>query len=167
MRTLLVLSAAVAGAACSTPPGDTPIDLHTTSGAPVNGTSFQCTGTWPSAMTPCDYPWSSSPTTGATDDGDGLVHLILHRNPIPVDGGASNVYLDLQYGVEGQLSATAREETTRAGDVATVETSDPTEGWIEPVVTGRTAQLRNAGRFSITFAWGSISGTYDTAPPKP
>jgi hypothetical protein len=166
MLKLLVLSAAVAAAACSTPPGTTAIALHTSTGAPVDGTAFDCTGTWPSSMTPCDYPWSSSPATSANDDGNGLVHLTLHRNPIPVDGGASTVYLDLQYGVEGQLSPVAWEDTTRAGDVATVETSDPTDGWIEPVVTGRTAQLRNAGRFSLTFAWGSISGTYDTAPPQ-
>jgi hypothetical protein len=168
MSKLLVASAAMIGAACSTPPsGGTPIALHATSGTPVDGSAFQCTGSWPSSMTPCDYPWSSSPVADATDDGNGLVHLILHRNPIPVDGGASTVYLDLQFGVEGQISPTAWEETTRAGNLATVETSEPTDGWIEPVVTGRTAHLRNAGRFSLTFAWGSIAGTYDTAPPQP
>ena len=46
-----------------------------------------------------------------------------------------------------------------------IETSEATGGWSAPFVASRTAEGRNAGQFSITFAWGSISGTYDTATP--
>ena len=157
-----IVLAALALAACTSPSTD--ITVKPISSDPVNGNSFACTGTWPSQWTPCEYGWQSTPTTFASDDGNGLVHLYLERSPIPVDGGASLVHIDLQYGVEGQLSATAYEDTSRAGPATTVETSDPIDGWIQPYVTGRSTQFRNAGTFSITFAWGSISGTYDTNP---
>ena len=44
-----------------------------------------------------------------------------------------------------------------------VETQQPLDGWLEPVAKSPTADGRNAGRFSLTFDWGTVSGTYDTA----
>jgi hypothetical protein len=176
MQTVIVASALSLGAlgiaACATDPaaGDPPAGRSGLqirhSGTPVSGSLFQCTGTWPSSLTPCSVPWSSQPQTLATSDRPGLVELALRRIPIPVDGGASTVFIDLRFGNDDRIvSATAHETTTQAGTLRVVETSEATGGWIDPYVAGRTADVRNAGQFSLTFAWGSISGTYDTASP--
>lgn len=177
MQTVVVASALALGAlgiaACATtppvgdpPPGRSGLEIRHT-GTPVSGSSFECTGTWPSDLTPCAYRWSSQPQTLATSDQPGLVELALRRVPIPVDGGASTVFIDLRFGLDDRIGrATAHEITTQAGTLHVVDTSEATGGWIDPYVAGRTADARNAGRFSIRFAWGSISGTYDTAPPQ-
>jgi hypothetical protein len=47
--------------------------------------------------------------------------------------------------------------------VAQAETSKPISGWIDPVAMSDNPAARNAGAFSLSFAWGTISGTYDTA----
>jgi hypothetical protein len=134
---------------------------------PVSGSSFQCAGTWPSALTPCTYPWNSQPQTLAVDNGPHIVELVLRRVPIPVDGGASMVYIDLRFaGHDRIVRATAHETTTQAGPLRVVETSEATGGWIAPSVVGGTADARNAGEFSISFPWGTISGTYDTGSPQ-
>jgi hypothetical protein len=39
---------------------------------------------------------------------------------------------------------------------------DASAGWIEPVAKAVSTDGRNAGRFSLTFDWGTMSGTYDT-----
>ena len=171
MQKLLTVSALSAGVlglvACATTPptGQSELELRH-SGGQLTGSSFQCTGTWPSVLTPCGYTWSSKPVTLAISDGTGVVQLALMRSPIPVDGGASAVDIDLTLGADGLLGATAQESTTRPPLGQVVESSKPTAGWIDPVVIGATSDARNAGRFSLTFAWGSISGTYDTAPPQ-
>lgn len=141
------------------------LEIRPSSG-PVSGSSFQCTGTWPSALTPCTYPWNSQPQTLATSDGPHVIELVLRRVPIPVDGGASMVYIDLRFAAHDRIiQATAHETTTQAGTLHTVETSQATGGWIAPSVVGRTEDARNAGEFSISFAWGTITGTYDTGSP--
>jgi hypothetical protein len=134
------------------------------SGGAVTGNLFQCTGTWPSDLTPCGYSWGSQPTTIAAKAGADAVELRLLRTPIPVDGGASIVSLDLEFAPAGLVAVTAHEATTSAGTVRQIEASDAIGGWVDPVVTGPTPDARNAGRLSLTFPWGSISGTYDTAP---
>lgn len=168
-------------AACATTPSSTPsggppnppagdpptgeVDLEIRhSGAAVAGSSFQCTGTWPSPLTPCGYSWSSQPQTVAVADGSGTVRLVLRRTPMPVDGGASTVYIDLDFDASGKPTVTAQESTTRPPLVQVVETSKPISGWIDPVAMSATTDARNAGTFSLTFPWGTISGTYDTAP---
>ena len=143
------------------PTGKLDLDIHRT-GAPVTGSSFACTGTWPSSLTPCGYAWTSQPVTSEFSDS-GVVHLTLHRSPIPVDGGASTVFIDLQSN-PAVVGAKAWESTSRAGTAQQVETSRPLSGWIDPFVTGVSPGARNAGQFSLTFAWGSIKGTYDTSP---
>jgi hypothetical protein len=179
LPTISVLSVSVLGlVACATTPTEPPpggpldppvaeVDLEIRhSGAAVAGNSFQCTGTWPSAMTPCNYGWTSQPQTAAFAGGNGTVRLTLRRVPIPVDGGASMVHIDLRFDAGGKPTATAQETTTRAPLVKTVETSKPIAGWIDPVAMSDDPAARNAGAFSLTFTWGSISGTYDTAPAQ-
>lgn len=145
------------------PPGGNGIEMRHTEPLVV-GSQFTCTGTWPSQWTPCGYPWSSQPATAAVAmDIPNAIKLVLQRRPIPVDGGASNVYLKLKFADDGTISASAQEETTSPGAVRVVETSTATSGFVDPTVTGRTPEVRNAGKFSLTFTWGSISGTYDTA----
>jgi hypothetical protein len=39
-------------------------------------------------------------------------------------------------------------------------------GWIDPVAMSAASDARNAGTFSLTFKWGTISGTYDTTPAQ-
>jgi hypothetical protein len=178
LPTISVLSVSVLGlVACATTPTEPPpggpldppvaeVDLEIRhSGAAVAGNSFQCTGTWPSAMTPCNYGWTSQPQTAAFTDGSGTVRLTLRRVPIPVDGGASMVYIDLRFDASGKLAASAQEVTSRPV-VAQAETSKPISGWIDPVAMSDNPAARNAGAFSLTFAWGTISGTYDTAPAQ-
>jgi hypothetical protein len=176
LPTISVLSLGVLGlVACATTPSGTPSSgppdpptgqagleiLH--SGAAVAGSSFQCTGTWPSALTPCGYAWSSQPQTLATTDGAGDVRLVLRRSPMPVDGGASTVYIDLSFDPSGTVGATAEESTTQPPRGLMVESSKPISGWIDPVAMSAAADARQAGKFSLTFKWGTISGTYDTA----
>ncbi len=171
MQKLIAISALSLGVlgliGCTTTPSTGQSELEVRhSGTPVIGSSFQCTGTWPSSLTPCGYAWSSQPVTQAIIDGTGVVRLALGRSPIPIDGGASTVDIELTVGAGGLVGATAQESTSRPGTAQVVERSDPTTGWIDPVAIGTTTGARNAGRFSLTFAWGSISGTYDTAPPQ-
>jgi hypothetical protein len=134
------------------------------SGAAVAGSSFQCTGTWPSALTPCGYGWASQPQTVAISEAPGKVRLVLRRSPMPVDGGASIVTIDLSFDASGKPTATAQETTSRPPLGKETETSTPIAGWIDPIAMSAVADQRQAGTFSLTFAWGSISGTYDTAP---
>jgi hypothetical protein len=160
MMPLVVLVPLVACVQSSTT-GRNEIEVRTPPAA-VTGNAFECTGTWPSDWTPCAYPWSSSPATYARHDSDGIVHLALERSPIPVDGGASTVYIDLDVSA-APVTAIAWEEKTHPGDAAGVETSGPVSGWVQPDVVGVNAGDRTAGAFSLTFSWGSISGTYDAA----
>ncbi|TMQ23774.1 MAG: hypothetical protein E6J90_09815 [Deltaproteobacteria bacterium] len=143
------------------PPDKRDLDVHRTA-APVAGSAFQCTGTWPSSLTPCGYAWTSQPATSAYVDGT-VVHLSMHRTPIPVDGGASVIFVDLETNSATVVSAKAWESTTHFGTAQPLETSRPTSGWIDPFVTGATMGTRDAGQFSLSFVWGTISGTYDTS----
>src|SRR4051794_7935461 len=107
LPTISVLSVSLVGlVACATAPPepsppsgplDPPVaqdDLEIRHTRPsVAGNQFECTGTWPSALTPCNYAWTSQPQTTAITDGSGTVRLALHRVPIPIDGGASIVYI--------------------------------------------------------------------------
>jgi hypothetical protein len=177
LPTISVLSLGVLGlVACATTPSGTPssgppdpptgeADLEIRhSGAAVTGSSFQCTGTWPSALTPCGYSWSSKPQTIATSEGAGKLSLVLRRAPMPVDGGASNVFIDLMFDATGKPTATAHESTTRPPLGAVGETSKSISGWIDPAAMSAATDARQAGTFSLTFEWGTISGTYDTTP---
>jgi hypothetical protein len=139
------------------PPGD----------SPVTGSEFACSGDWPSAVTPCNYPWTSRPVTRASDQSDGRVQMSLGRSPDPVDGGASSVVLVLQFGFQETIGVFVYETTTRPDLQPPTETSEPVSGWIEPDVVGHNAAQRNAGRLSLSFAWGSISGSYDTDDTAP
>ena len=145
------------------PAGEVNLEIRH-SGAAVTGSSFQCTGTWPSALTPCGYTWSSKPQTRAISEGSGKLRLVLFRSPMPVDGGASTVFIDLRFDPSGKPTATAQESTTRPPLSAMVETSTPISGWIDPTAMSAAPDARQAGTFSLTFEWGTISGTYDTAP---
>ncbi|HEX3483151.1 MAG TPA: hypothetical protein VHT91_49410 [Kofleriaceae bacterium] len=172
LPTISILSLGVLGlVACATTPssappdptGDTDIEIRHT-GAAVTGSSFQCTGTWPSALTPCGYSWSSQPQTLAISEGSAKLRLVLRRSPMPVDGGASTVFIDLMFDATGTPTAAAQESTTRAPLGTGIETSKPISGWIDPIAMSAAADARQAGTFSLTFEWGTISGTYDTAP---
>jgi hypothetical protein len=178
LPTISVLSVSLAGlVSCATAPPepsppsgplDPPVaqdDLEIRHTRPtVAGNLFECTGTWPSAMTPCDYGWASQPQTAAFTDGSGTVRLALRRVPIPIDGGASIVYIDLRFDASGKPLASAQEMTTRALPGKDSENSKPISGWIDPVAMSDDPAARNAGAFMLTFTWGSITGTYDTAP---
>lgn len=173
LPTISVLSFGVLGlVACATTPSGGPPDPPTGetgleirhSGAAVTGSSFQCTGTWPSAQTPCGYSWSSKPQTLAISEGSGTLRLVLRRSPMPVDGGASNVFIDVMFDASGKPTATAQESTTRPPLDQAVEASKAISGWIDPTAMSDTTDERQAGTFSLSFEWGTISGTYDTAP---
>ncbi len=154
---------AFASGACASSPDPTPeIGVRGTSGAPVDGTAFTCT---PAAVrTPCgptyEHQQSSIYVWSAVED---IVQVRLSRNS-DVEGGVTAV-LELQFGSEEQPIVSAKEIL---GGIA-YEEQFPLDGWIEPVVTSRTPDGRNAGRFSLTFDWGTIRGTYDSAdaPPAP
>jgi hypothetical protein len=171
MTRLILLAGAVFAAACTTTSSPAPgpgITLLAPSNDPVNGNTFRCLGHWPSAMNPCTAPGgasASSATTFATDDQGGIVDLELSRTPIPIDGGNSTVHIQLTF--DAGLSVDAFEHTTRAGDVATIETSEVVSGWIQPEVLSDSAAARNAGRFDLAFSWGEIVGQYDTNPLQP
>jgi hypothetical protein len=179
LPTISIVSLGVFGlVACATTPSGAPssgppdppmgeVDLEIRhSGAAVAGSSFQCTGAWPSPQTPCSYSWTSQPQTLAVSDGAGKVRLVLRRSPIPVDGGASTVFIDLSFDASGKPTVTAQESTTRPPLGQVVETSKPISGWIDPAAMSAATDARQAGAFSLTFEWGTISGTYDTAPAQ-
>lgn len=166
---LVACATTPSGAPSSGPPdsptGEVALEIRH-SGAAAAGSSFQCTGAWPSPQTPCGYSWTSQPQTLAISDGAGKVRLVLRRSPMPVDGGASTVFIDLSFDPSGTVGATAEESTTRPPLGKMVESSKPISGWIDPVAMSAAADARQAGTFSLTFAWGTISGTYDTAPAQ-
>jgi hypothetical protein len=159
---LVVAALPLASACTGSSSSDSALEVRHTNPA-VIGNQFHCTGTWPSQLTPCAYSWSSSPITDARDDGD-IVHLTFARTPIPIDGGASLVTVDLHFAGDAVIAAKASESTTMAGTARQVESSEAIGGWIDPMVGSSAPGARNAGAFSLTFTWGSISGTYDTAP---
>jgi hypothetical protein len=131
------------------------------------GSDFHCTGTWPHPWTPCDSPFPSRAATYSSTDGY-FVELLLHRvvteGPVPIEGGGSVVYIDIPVGPALDALTGAREVTTdSSGTGRVIETSTATSVLLEPIVTSATGD-REAGRFSVSFAWGSIFGTYDTEP---
>jgi hypothetical protein len=163
-KVLLVSStwlAALAYMGCTTSPE---LEIRRT-GTHVSGDSFQCTGTWPSDLTPCEYTWPSQPYTSASSQDPGTVVLSFGRSPIPVDGGASRVSIELTVSPGGQIvSATAKESTSSPPAGQIVESSTATGGWLDPDAVSATPEGRNSGAFSLSFPFGTISGTYDTAP---
>lgn len=166
-KALLVSSpwlAALAVMGCTASTGQSELEVrHTT--PHVSGSSFQCTGTWPSDLTPCGYTWTSQPYTSASSPDPGTVDLSIGRIPIPVDGGASGVSIELMIGADGQIvSATAKESTSSPPTGKIVESSDAVGGWVDPDAVSAAPDARNSGAFSLTFPFGTISGTYDTAP---
>lgn len=131
----------------------------------VTATQFTCTGQWPSTMTPCVYPWQSQPDATAHTSDDGHLRIDLDRTPIPTDGGASVVELELVFDGNGAVvAATATESTTRPGDVRVIETSAAVGGWISAPHASPDPSVAQDGAFSVDFGWGSIAGTYVTAP---
>ena len=101
LPTISIFSLGVLGlVACATSPSGPPssgppdpptgqVDLEIrNSGAAVAGSSFQCTGSWPSPQTPCGYSWTSQPTTVATSDGAGKVRVrmtVTNAGPLASD----------------------------------------------------------------------------------
>jgi hypothetical protein len=168
-KTLLVSPwlAALAVMGCTASSGQFELEVRHT--APhVSGSSFQCTGTWPSRLTPCEYTWTSQPHTSASSPNPGTVSLFLGRIPIPIDGGASMVDIKLTIGADGQMvSATAKESTSSAPSAEIVESSDAVGGWVDPDAVSAAPDARSSGAFAITFPFGTISGTYDTADTAP
>jgi hypothetical protein len=170
----LAFGSATLAAACTDAPQGTPLEVRREAGT-VDGSNFECTGNWPSAYTPCNYPWSTRAATFASGS-DGFVTLRLGRNLVPndhegdpVDGGGSSVFLYLNFNTPDDAVRASGVEITFSvrGDRSVDGISNPISGWISPLVQSRTAAGRNAGKFSLTFAWGAIHGTYDTASPAP
>ncbi len=163
----LVVFASGACASSPTGPAIPEIEVRSASGAPVAGTAFTCT---PAAVrTPCDAPFgqqrSSIYVSSAAED---IVRVQLSRNSdvSVVDGPSATAVLELQFRSDQPVAVNAKQ--VRGG--WQYEEQFPRDGWIEPVVTSPTPDGRNAGRFSLTFDWGTIQGTYDSAdapPPLP
>ena len=73
--------------------------------------------------------------------------------------------VELTVDANGQIvNATAKESTSSPPTRKIVESSNATSGWVDPDVVAGTVHGRNAGVFSLTFPFGTISGTYDTGP---
>jgi hypothetical protein len=134
----------------------------------VTENSFQCTGTWPSYLTPCGYTWTSQPYTFASSQNPGTVVLSFGRTPMPIDGGASGVSLELMVGADGQMVSATAEESTDSGLAGKIiESSHATGGWVDPDAVSATPEGHNSGAFSLTFPFGTISGTYATPVLQP
>jgi hypothetical protein len=167
MQKVLLVSptwfAALAFLGCTGTGGASELEIRHTH-PQVTDSSFQCTGTWPSDLTPCAYTWPSQPFTSFSSPDPGTVVLSLGRSPLPVDGGESQVSIELTIGADGQVvSATAKESTSSSPAGQITESSNATGGWVDPdVVVAGTVHGRNAGAFSLTFPFGTISGTYQT-----
>ena len=158
-------SVAVVGA-CASSPGSEPapnIEVRRSSGVPVSGTAFSCTDHASTTLTPCEVYPSQRSALAVRSDAQGVVDLVLSRNIswITVDGAAAAAVVSLQFLLEGEILATARQDTYTALGIPAAQY--PRGGWIEPVAASRTAEGRNAGRFSLSFDWGTVSGTYDSA----
>jgi hypothetical protein len=165
MQNVLLMSstwlAALAFMGCTSGPSEIEI-RHT--GQHVSASSFQCTGTWPSPLTPCEYAGPSQPYTFASSENQGTVVLHLGRMPILIDGDESWVSMELIVGADGQiLSATANESRSSGLSGKLAESSNATGGWVDPDAVSATPAGRNAGTFSLSFPFGTIRGTYDTA----
>lgn len=145
------------------------VDEGFTDGAgTVVGNDFRCTGEFPN---PHLHPCNGIPFTVAESNEPGVVNLTLFATtplgPWPTETTGSHVFIDLRFD-----DASRRDPRTSAheitflgtGSVLVVETSQPTSASIRPIVVSPTPEGRNAGKFSLTFEWGGISGTYDTAP---
>jgi hypothetical protein len=182
---VLLLGPATLVAACmdapeetAPPPSDLPVPgtpqpVPPGGGPLINGSSFTCTGSWPSPYTPCQYPNSTRSVTTATGS-DGRVTLALSRDldpssldRVPVEAAGSTVYIDLDFNTpNGATLFSVREITLSSNGTFDIEeTSTPISGWVGMIYTSRDPAGRNAGRFSLEFTWGSMAGTYDTDPP--
>jgi hypothetical protein len=168
IRLISMLSLAIFGACAASsdasPPRldpDTGVVVLPTSSEPVSGTAFTCSSHSSSVLTPCDQHARPHTGTDARDLGDGTVELGLARSSIEADGAVASARIALTFAPGGELTASA--EQWFQSDHTSLERRDARTGWIEPVATSPTAAGRNAGRFSLSFDWGTVSGTYDTA----
>ncbi|HMG22365.1 MAG TPA: hypothetical protein VK607_13630 [Kofleriaceae bacterium] len=143
-----------------------PIELRHPTGEPVSGSAFACTDHAPDTLTPCEpYARQRAVIRVMADAERDAVELGLSRNSdwIEVDGAGATAVLALRFLEGGGLTAGARQDIVGERGV---RRSFPREGWIEPVELSSTPDRRNAGRFSLTFDWGTISGTYDSVDAR-
>jgi hypothetical protein len=152
--------------ACAASPADLPtqhdIEVRPTSTVPVSGTAFTCTAHPASVLTPCDEFSEPRHGTSAFDVGDGIVDLGMSRSSNAADGGEVVAHIKLTYLLEGELLAAAQQVTSYETSPPGGMSQDARAGWIEPVAKSVSAAGRNAGRFSLTFDWGTMSGAYDS-----
>jgi hypothetical protein len=152
------MTAVVAGCGDS---NDGTIELRPAGDDTVTRSEFHCTGTWPAGLSPCEVVYGYDPVA--------MVHASAGS---PVEIGLSSAVVDLagdNVSVEIRLTTEPGAPTKAVAHAIIVSRSETREvpalsGWIEPIVTG-TFGGRTAGRFSIDFEWGSISGDYDSCHP--
>ena len=161
MRKILIVSSVWLGAvacssmgASSTEPAA--IDVRH-SGSHVSGTSLQCTGNWPGSATPCTYP-----QVAAIDETAGVVDLRLGLGPAPID--VDSTWVELSFETDGTVFAVATESPPHPGNISVVlHATGALGGWVDPDAAGSTSKERSSGSLTLTFPWGTVSGTYDTA----
>lgn len=163
-RILASILSGIAAAACAASPGSPSqdIEVRPAGGDPVTGTEFLCSEHAPAIKTPCETYHAQRSIIVLRTTANHAVEIRLSRNAdaIQVDGEGVTAVLGLLFGIEGEVFATAREDTI-PGE-APQRVRYPIDGWIAPVAASRTLDGRNAGRFSLTFDWGTIGGSYDS-----
>ena len=149
------------------PTGEPGIEIRHNAPA-VHGNQFTCTGSWPTGWSPCSNPPKPEPVTLASvADAPGTIELLLFAWHGFDDGPETGVLVELTFAGDDLIAVSAREQSTAAvtGDI--VETTGAISGFVDPSVAGPAPDARHAGKFWLTFPFGSFSGAYDSAQGFP
>jgi hypothetical protein len=162
-----ILSMCVAGACSSTSFSsiDSELVLRPDSGAPAQGTAFACSEHDRRVLTPCDVLSLNVTALGISVE-ESSVRLRLGRTSSAADGPSAAAHITLELTGEQVSGAAARQINITGGLAGSDIEQEAIEGWIEPVATSGSPDGRNAGRFSLTFDWGTMAGSYDSDHPE-
>lgn len=162
---LAIVSSVLAFAGCTT--SDEALELQALGGAPVHGTELSCSPVPSNVLTPC---WlGSTPTRGtfAYSPQPGVLRMQLGLSTNAADAGEVSLQIDLDFGHgHGDRPRITARQAFQFSQMYGVPDRDPLpalDGWVKPVEVSSTLAGRNAGRFSIDFEWGTVSGAYDSA----
>ncbi len=167
VSTFIISTLVVFASACTSSHDPTAIEVRRLSGPPVDGTAFVCT--MADVQTPCDPVEGQPSSISVWSPAEDVVGIGLSRNSSAQawDGPAAFAVLNLRFMRDGGLVVTAYDYRSAGGWIGNERRQIPLDGWIQPTVTSPTPDGRNAGRFSLTFDWGTIEGTYDSADAPP
>lgn len=138
----------------------------------VRGTVLTCTKEVATAPTPCDDFGAPRTGTAVSHPASGVVSIELSGSANYTIEGRMVAWIDLSLDSGGKLHATGQEVWTGESVVPRApELALDGEVIAQDLPSDLDSDGRNAGTFSLTFGWGTLTGSYDSSdpanPPRP